>query len=288
MIGVRARRLLDIAPRRPGEKPFVAAASGLCELNGMLFVVADDEHTLAVFPVDGDEPGTRHLLLRPDAQDHASMPKPLKPDLEAICVLPRGALLAVPSGSTPLRCLGAVISLDGPHPVSPARPLDFAPLFERLAHTVGAINLEGAAVVGSRLWLANRGNTESPSALFEIDLNGLAGHEVPASAFLRAVTLDLGAHDGVPFTPTDLAALPDGRLLVSAVCEDTADSYNDGACLAAAIAVVQPGAPPERFARLSPTYKVEGLIHRDDGTLWMVCDADDPSRPSPLLEGRLG
>lgn len=288
MIHVRARRLLDVTPLRPGEKPFVAAASGLCEANGTLFVVADDEHTLAAFPADGDGPGTRHLLLRPDAQDHSAMPKKLKPDLEAICALPRGALLALPSGSAPQRRAGAVIALDGGQPVALARPLDFTPLFERLARETAALNLEGAAVVGHRLWLANRGHNRAPNALFELDLNGLAGAEVPASAFVRAVPLDLGAQDGVPFTPTDLAALPDGRLLVSAVCEDTADSYLDGACTGAGIAVVTPGGPPERFARLSPTHKVEGLIHRADGVVWMVCDADDPARPSPLLEGRLG
>ena len=216
------------------------------------------------------------------------MPKALKPDLEAICVLPRGALLALPSGSTPARRLGAVIALDGPNPVLPARPLDFSPLFERLAGEIGPLNLEGAAVIGKSLWLANRGNNRSPSALVELDLNGLAGDEVPGSAFLRAFTLDLGAQGGVPFTPTDLCPLPDGRLLVSCVCEDTADSYNDGVCVGSAIAVVQPGAPCERFARLEPTYKVEGLILRADGVLWMVCDADDPARASPLLEGRLG
>lgn len=216
------------------------------------------------------------------------MPKAMKPDLEAICALPRGALLALPSGSTAARRLGAVIALDRGQPVVPARPLDFSPLFERLARETPSLNLEGAAVVGAHLWLANRGNTQAPSALFEIDLNGLGGDEVPASAFLRAVPLDLGAHDGVPFTPTDLCPLPDGRLLVSAVCEDTSDSYRDGACLASAIAVVTPGAHPERFARLEPTYKVEGLIIRADQVLWMVCDADDPARASPLLEGRLG
>ena len=43
LIKVHTRRLLDVAASRPGERPFVAAASGLCEVAGKLFVVADDE-----------------------------------------------------------------------------------------------------------------------------------------------------------------------------------------------------------------------------------------------------
>ncbi len=215
------------------------------------------------------------------------MPKGHKPDLEALCLLPDGTLLALPSGSTAARHLGAVITLQHGRPVLPARPLDFSALFQRLAQETRSLNLEGAAVIGQRLWLAQRGNRVSPSALFEIDLNALTGSEVPASAFRRAVSLTLGELDGVPFTPTDLCPIDGGRLLVSAVCENTTDSYNDGACVAAAIAIVEPGQPLERFERLDPTYKVEGLISRPGGVLWMVCDADDPSVPSPLLEGQL-
>ena len=291
MIEVRTLRLLDIAPTRPGEPAFVAAASGLCELDGSLFVVADTEHTLAVFPVQTAGPGVRHLLVLPGALEHAPLPKPLKPDLEALCVLPGGQLLALPSGSTSARRTGAVISLQRGQPVASPRLLDLAPLFERLTREVGPLNLEGAAVIGDSLWLAQRGNTASPSALLEVDLRALAGTDVPAAAFRRAVPLALGDVEGVPFTPTDLCPLPDGRLLICAVCEDTADSYRDGACVGAAIALVTPGQlRAERVERLEPTWKVEGLIARPGGSgllLWMVCDADDPARPSPLLEGRL-
>ena len=288
---LQALRLLDVTPTRPGEHPFVAAASGLCQVGGQLFVVADDEHTLAIFPASGSGPGTRHALLLPEALDHAPMSKRDKPDLEALCALPDGTLLALPSGSTPQRCLGAVISLDRGRPRVPARLLDFSPLFERLAKETPELNLEGAAVLGDSLWLAQRGNKTNPSALFELSLAAFThGDEVPASAFRRAVPLQLGDVDGVPLTPTDLCSLPGGQLLACAVCEDTADSYRDGPCLAAAVAVLVPGRPPLRVERLAPTHKVEGVIAHpsSDGLrLWLVSDADDPSRPSPLLEGVL-
>jgi hypothetical protein len=250
-------------------------------------VVGDDEHTLAAFPSQTNAAGTRHLLLRPEAQDHAPMPKALKPDLEALCVLPDGSLLAIPSGSAPTRRLGAVISLINGRPMLPARLLDFGPLFDRLAKEVPSLNIEGGAVIGQRLWLAQRGNKRDPSALIELDVNALGGSEVPGSALHRVMPLSLGELDGIPFTPTDLCPLSGGRLIVSAVCEDTADSYNDGAFIAAGIAILQPGRPVERFERLEPHFKVEGVIARPGSILWMVCDADDPARPSPLLEGKL-
>ncbi len=283
LISVRTRRILDVTVSRAAEAPFVAAASGLCELAGRLYVVADDEHTLASFPVDTDGPGARHLLLRPDATNYSALPKALKPDLEALCALPDGTLLALPSGSAPTRHLGAVIA---PSTLA-TRILDFAALFSRLATETPELNLEGAAVIGDRLWLAQRGNNHNPSALFEIDLHALSRGDVPASAFLRAVPLSLGDVDGVPLTPTDLCPLPDGRLVVSAVCEDTADAWNDGPCVAAAIAILTPGGSVDRLDRLDPVFKVEGVIVRPHGMLWMCADADDPARPAPLLEGKL-
>ncbi len=285
---VHTRRLLDVTPSRDGERPFVAAASGLCEAYGQLFVVADDEHSLATFSAQSDAPGMRHPLLLSDARDYSPLPKAHKPDLEALCVLPGGALLALPSGSSPARHLGAVITLHAGVPMGHPRQLDFAPLFERLAQETRSVNLEGAAVVGHHLWLAQRGNKVTPNALFEIDLAAVNGSEVPASAFRRAVKLSLGELDGIPFTPTDLHPLPDGRLIVSAVCEDTSDSYLDGTCVGAAVAILEPGQPPDSFERLDPTFKIEGVIARSGSILWMVCDADDPQRPAPLLEGKLG
>lgn len=288
LISVRVVRMLDVVPSRPGERAFVAAASGLCESNGRLFVVADDEHTLVVFPADSNGPGVRHLLLRPDAHDHSQMPKKHKPDLEAICILPNGDLLALPSGSTPNRQAGAVVSLHDGQPAVPSRAVDFTPLFDRLRQETPQLNLEGAAVFRQSLWLAQRGNNATPNALFEVDLRRFCGDEVPATAFVRSVPLNLGDIDGIPLTPTDLCALPDGRIVVSAVCEDTADAYLDGKCSAAALAVVEPGHPIlHRLERIEPNYKVEGLLVRPDGVVWMVCDADNPALAAPLLEGRL-
>ena len=93
VVQLQALRFLDVTPTRPGERAFVASASGLCQVADRLYVVADEEHTLAVFPATGSAPGSRHVLLLPEAQDHSPMPKRYKPDLEALCALPEGTLL---------------------------------------------------------------------------------------------------------------------------------------------------------------------------------------------------
>ncbi|MHB8876944.1 MAG: DUF6910 family protein, partial [Myxococcaceae bacterium] len=109
-------------------------------------------------------------------------------------------------------------------------------------------------------------------------------------ALLSLRTLDLGGHGGVRFTLTDGAPLPDGRMVVSAVCEDTPDSFHDGACTAAAIGLLGRDGQLTHLEPLDAPYKVEGIDARPDGSaiaLLLVCDADDPGVPSPLLSAAL-
>jgi hypothetical protein len=105
-----ALRTLDLE----GEGPkFVACASGLAWTKEWFHVVADDALFLASYPVQGRAPGRRLALFAGALPDDHSQRKAHKPDLESLCVIPRGekwmhgALLAIPSGSTPARRQGA-------------------------------------------------------------------------------------------------------------------------------------------------------------------------------------
>ncbi|MEO6277397.1 MAG: hypothetical protein ABIP59_06225, partial [Roseateles sp.] len=75
------------------------------QIGQRLFVVADDEHTLAVFDAASDSPGTLHRLFIGELPDKPKARKAAKPDLEALAQLPpfaacpHGALLALGSGS---------------------------------------------------------------------------------------------------------------------------------------------------------------------------------------------
>ena len=62
----------------------LSAASGLVQVGQRLFVVADDEHTLAVFDLSGDRAGRLHRLFDGDLPDKPKARKAAKPDLEAL------------------------------------------------------------------------------------------------------------------------------------------------------------------------------------------------------------
>lgn len=285
MIALHQRRVLDVAVTHPSERPFVAAASGLWAGFGQLYVVSDDEACLSVFP-EGPGPG-RRTPLWPDAP-RGALEKAEKPDLEGLCALPGDRLLALPSGSTARRRRGALVSLGPGGEVRRCEGLELGPLFDRLARETTELNLEGAALTPEGLWLAQRGNRSTPSALFLVNPRRLEQGQAPgADDFVRAVPLSLGEVGGVPLTPTDLFPLRDGALLLTAAGEDTADSYHDGACVAAAVAVVETTGRLRRLEPLSPVHKVEGVhaVERDGAlSLLLVADPDDPSIPAPLLE----
>lgn len=257
------------APSQPGRPAHVAAASGLVVRGERLYVVADDEVALGIFDMQG-----RGTLVRlADDQlplDHAER-KAAKPDLEALAELPDGSLLALGSGATERRDRGWIWSEDG------VRAVPLGVVYDVLRERFAELNVEGAAVVGNRLWLAQRGNgAAGENALVELD---------PQLRTLRAVTpYELGDVDGVPLTFSDLAPLPDGRLLFCAVAEDSGSTYHDGAFVGAGIGVLD---PRERrvhaFDLLPEPFKVEGVATAPDGTLLAVADADDAAIAAPLL-----
>jgi hypothetical protein len=102
---------------------------------------------------------------------------------------------------------------------------------------------------------------------------------------LRGVTpYELGEVDGVPLTFSDLAPLPDGRLVFCAVAEDSNSTYEDGPTTGAGIGVLDPRTRSvDAFDLLPDPLKVEGVALGPDGDLLAVADGDDVSRPAPLL-----
>lgn len=231
--------------------------------------MADDELALAIF--DGEGPGRLEPLADEELPlDHTAR-KAAKPDLEALVELPDGALLALGSGATERRDRGWLWS------EGHAREVDLSGLYDVLRAQFAELNIEGAAVVGDRLWLAQRGNGGAgENALVEVDVGMTA---------MRFVTpYELGEVEGVALTFTDLAALPDGRLVFCAVAEDSDGTYHDGPTVGAGIGVLDPRARRvDTFDLLPDPLKVEGVAPAADGGLLAVADADDVTRPAPLL-----
>jgi hypothetical protein len=247
------------------------------------YVVADDGWRLQRYRLDG----TRLTdLPAGDGAPEAPIAKPTKPDFEALLELADGHLLALGSGSRPNRERGLLCDPDGG-----ARPIDLAPLYQRLRSELGELDVEGAVRWGGRIALAHRGvGRPSRNALVWIDepAFGACESSLPASACRGWAPLALPDLDGVPLSLTDLAVHPEQGLHFLAAAEDTDDAYRDGPCTGSVIGRLDAELRVAWIARLRPDVKAEGLAFwRDDGASgrWLVVsDADDPRRPAVLYE----
>jgi hypothetical protein len=121
-------------------------------------------------------------------------------------------------------------------------------------------------------------------------LRAMNSTDIATSTPARVRIVDLGTIEGVPLGFTDGAALPDGRIVFSAVAENAEDTYLDGPCIGAAIGIIGTDGRVETLHRLEPTQKIEGVhatIHDDLIHLLMVTDADDADVPGKLLSAEI-
>jgi hypothetical protein len=296
----KVRELTLQAPSSPERHPHLSAASGLVFAGDYLYVVADDEQSLGVFPATGDAAGVLMAIFSGALPTTSTERKARKPDLEALARLPPfpgcpdGGLFALPSGSRPNRRTGALIPLDARGGASgPPRPVDFSGLFALLEGQFPALNIEGAVVVADRLRLLQRGGSRRHTENAWIDLllpevmHAIAtANSVDHATLVGTQSFDLGTIDGIPLAFTDGAALPDGSLMFTAVAEDADNSYDDGPCVGAAVGMAGLDGRLRFLERLDPTYKVEGIDARVEGDmirLLLVTDSDDEHLPASLL-----
>jgi hypothetical protein len=311
MLQPRHLRKLSLDPAlHPRGQPHLSSASGLVRVGERLYVVADDEHHLAV--LDGSAGAALRLLrLFPgDLPQKMKARKAQKPDLETLAVLPpmpgypSGALLTLGSGSKPTRERGWVIALDSQGLVSTdlapdaemrTQLLDLSGLYAPLRDEFADLNIEGALMDGSALRLLQRGNKgDGRNACISFDWAPVCAWLTGARAALPRASsihyLELGEVQGVPLGVTDATALPGGAWAFSAVAENTDDSYHDGACVGSAIGIVGANGQVLDLHALKAAPKVEGItavVHGDTLTLTMVTDADDPEIASQLLSVQL-
>jgi len=271
--------------RQIAELP-ISAASAVVVREPWLYVVADDETHLEVVRIaDGVAVQRLPLLDRPLPREPKAR-KAAKPDFEALTWLPDGALLVLGSGSTEARTTAVVVRsfTGGPHAL-----VDAAPLVASLRAQIGEVNLEGAVVAGGVLRLLSRGDRNRSSFVVDLDLDAALAdlaRGVLGDALVRAAReVDLGELDGVPLSFTDAASIDprSRRILISATAEDTGNAYDDGPCRGSVVGVLDADGRVEHLRRVEPPVKIEGVA--TTGTkLFLVADADDPTRRAPLYE----
>ncbi len=273
----------------------LSAASGMVCVGDFLYVVADDENHLGVFPRASTNAGRLHRIFAGDLPAEAAARKAAKRDMEALVHLPRsvtyphGALLALGSGSKPQRCTGIIVALDDVGAIAgAATSLDLSLFYAKLADEVGHVNIEGAVVIADELRLLNRGNKKQGiNACVDVNLsNFLLSNASRHPKIGRLQPIDLGKIDGVKLTFSDAAALPNGGMLFTAAAENTDDSYVDGPCAGNVVGILDKHMRLRFVEELDTKLKVEGVTANLTATkimLQMVTDADDPTQAAQLL-----
>ena len=294
-----------VEPLRFTDGTPVTAASGLARLGDGHVVVQDDATHAAL--LDGRT--TRPLRVLPpveglDRFSEAEGTKHLKPDLEAACEVPLGGsrgVLLLGSGSSPARMRAVLVG-----PANDVVVADLSAVYAEVARVLEVapdlLNLEGACLVGGaggtlRWFQRGLPAAGAPSASVDVDLAGLLGlvrgRRGATVAVREPRTYDLGTVDDVPLAVTDAVALPGGHVVLSAVAEDAATTYDDGPVVGSALVLLdrdgaRTTAPLPRLD--GAVVKVEGLALPRTGSphdLLAVVDADRAGRPSPLLHLRL-
>lgn len=300
MITLTKIRELNLSAAASAGRPLhLSAASGLVCLNSLIYVVADDELHLGVFPSTDNKPGQLVRLFAGELPDFKADRKKQKPDLEALTLLPafggypHGALFALGSGSKRKRRRGAVAGLDAQGAISGTpRIIDLSDLFVPLDEHFAKLNIEGAIVSGDELRLLQRGNKrQTQNAVIRFPLSAVLdalGTDARIGPIAPSAidSFDLGNIDGIPFCFTDGAALPNGDLVFTAIAEDTGDTYSDGACAGAAIGIADKDGNLLCLRQLDQPRKIEGVDARVEGDvirLLVVTDADDASIPACLF-----
>ena len=274
------------------------------------WMVSDDAQLLYQIDINTRQVTRKIDLIEPNGPPPAAfehLPKSVKPDLEAMTVIEDGGvkrLLCLGSGSkSPTRDMAYVVTTAAPHAVE---ALSLKPLYDLLrvrADVVGdggALNIEGATVVGKEVWLLQRGNVSGHHTAVSVVQDTLmaflrSGGTTPIA--LRVQSYELPSIDGVAsgFSAATAVQLGDRTLvLFAASVEDTGNVIDDGKVLGSFVGVLsRDGAVAIRVTVNDAVYrgKIEGIAVRSvqiwrDGLvrLNIIAVTDGDGSPSDWLE----
>lgn len=297
---LRRLRSLDLetAPD-PGRPAHVSSASGVARRGDYVYVIGDDLLELGVFRMSSSSPGELRQVFAGTLPSGEQQRSDAKPDLEALTMLPPfegapyGALLGLGSGSRSGRDRGFVWSLqvDGSLRGEP-RIVDLGPLYRLLGEHVDALNIEGACVMGERLWLLHRGNyADATNVVAELSLGAVMESlhgdlRIDIHELTAVRSYDLGDLDGVKVAFSDATPLGSEILVFTASAEAPGDDAGDDSIRGSVVGTIDLDGEVRRMRTIDRRYKVEG-VHAtiDTGVIdfLFVCDQDDPQTSSPLL-----
>lgn len=284
--------------------PGFASGSGMAMLGHTYWAVGDDDPYLLQLDAEGAEV-SRSTLWDPKAIVNGRIPKPVKPDFEAVAVLPQEGdtvLVIFGSGSKPPQRDVLIVATPGEDGTAHPFSEKFYRWFRAAAQLdAQGLNLEGAALWEEKLILLNRNN----NTMYRIPLAGFQDFLTTGDTdALRAEaqTYDLPDIEGHRATFSGAASLKDTQLLLfSASVEVTDNSIDDGKILGSFVGMLDLSSGPDSavpcarlvYADGSPfTGKLEalegrqqengklrvvGITDNDDGTTqWIEIETDGP------------
>lgn len=210
----------------------IPGASGLVALEGGFLVIGDNSPYL--FQLDSSLFVSQKIAIYPSgmADEAGTIPKPIKPDFEAMELINNKELLVFGSGSlSPQRNL--LIRLPWPA-AAPLQTYDLSTFYAHLlalpAMQGHELNLEGLAYYEEELYLLNRSN----NLIFRFSYPAFLAYLQSGSALpeVYSIAAQLPQLDGYPaqFTGATIAAQPP-QLFFTAAVEATDNAYDDGAVL---------------------------------------------------------
>jgi len=278
----------------------IPSASGISILHDSIYIVGDDSPYL--FKLNAAFEITERIQVTNQETEKGRIPKPIKPDFEAIAEVNRGGkkeLLVFGSGSK-LKLRETLLRIELDEPDKRVSTHSLSALYAHLKATSGIadanFNIEGAAIGSRALYLFNRGNNQ----LFVIGLEAFLQYIENEKAHVPQVKTFryyLPRLKGVMAGFSGACLLPDNQhILFTASLENTTDWYNDGEVLGSFIGLL----PLEKLNQESPVCKkvvdeqgsdylgkIESIAiksHNPDGSYTVYAVTDSDGGVSELLE----
>lgn len=281
----------------------IASASGIEAVGDSFYIMGDDSHW--VYRLNGKLEIEDKIQISDSPLTSATrIPKPQKPDLEAMVALGQGkntALLLLGSGSkSPKRDVLVKITFLPKHSV---KKYSLTKFYDSLCETAGFIrtklNIEAAAVIEESLYLFNRGKNR----IFRLNMRDFLSHAEGKNTIpsVEVFKIKLPRVNGMKAGFSGATASPDSKhILFTASVENTSNSIDDGEILGSFVGMFSVNSLKNdlRPDCVSVTdqqnnilkIKVESLaVHRpiSTNTLHLLLVTDDDQTSSELIEAEL-
>ncbi len=212
----------------------IPSGSGIEKWQDKIYIIGDDSNYLFELNGEWEIINTIQLFDRP-TDGTARIIKKIKPDLEAVTLVPPSHLLAMGSGSlAELRDVGVLLNLAAQDELE---YLNFNDMYEMLRSITSQVNIEGACNVDDKIILLNRGDNDHSNQLIITNWNR---KQLTVEKQMDIHFLDLPRIENTSAGFTGCVHLPETDMMIfCASAEETTNSYDDGKIIGSLLGVMQ-------------------------------------------------